>query len=133
MPAEEILPSLPMNFLRPCVLLLLRESPAHGYELLEQLAALGFPRTDPGRLYRTLRTLEEDRRVRSAWEPSSVGPDRRIYELTRPGMEELHSSAQALAAGRSVLGAFLARYEEFVALEAAGRRAVRADRLVSDV
>ncbi len=29
--------ALPKNFLRPCVLLLLREQPAHGYDLLERL------------------------------------------------------------------------------------------------
>jgi len=28
---------LPKNFLRPCLLLLLRERPAHGYELRERL------------------------------------------------------------------------------------------------
>ncbi len=50
---------LPKNFLRPCLLLLLHESPAHGYELRERLRPLGFNRDDPGRLYRALRTLEE--------------------------------------------------------------------------
>ena len=39
---------LPRNFLRPCVLLLLREEPAHGYDLLERLRPLGFTRDDPG-------------------------------------------------------------------------------------
>src|SRR4028118_363495 len=46
---------LPKNFLRPCLLLLLREHPAHGYDLLERLRPLGFNRDDPGRLYRALR------------------------------------------------------------------------------
>jgi hypothetical protein len=49
---------LPKNFLRPCLLLLLHESPAHGYDLRERLRPLGFGRDDPGRLYRALRTLE---------------------------------------------------------------------------
>ena len=70
---------LPRNFLRPCILLLLREEPAHGYDLLERLRPLGFTRDDPGRLYRALRALEEEKLVRSAWEPSGTGPDRRIY------------------------------------------------------
>jgi poly-beta-hydroxybutyrate-responsive repressor len=110
-------PALPKNFLRPCLLLLLREQPAHGYELLERLRTFGFGRDDPGGLYRALRALERDGLVRSAWQPSAAGPDRRIYELTRRGMEELHASAKALLSTRETLGIFLSRYEEFVALD----------------
>jgi poly-beta-hydroxybutyrate-responsive repressor len=116
-------PALPRNFLRPCVLLLLREQPAHGYDLLERLGALGFTRDDPGRLYRALRALEQEALVRSAWETSDAGPDRRIYELTRAGMEELHAAAKALVGVRDTLDAFLSRYEEFVALEPEAERA----------
>lgn len=126
---------LPRNFLRPCILLLLREEPAHGYDLLERLRPLGFTRDDPGRLYRALRALEEEKLVRSAWEPSGTGPDRRIYELTKAGVEELHLASKPLAETREKLGFFLSRYEEFVASEpaprarrrprAARRRAVR--------
>ena len=104
------------DFLRPCLLLLLREQPAHGYELLERLQPLGFTRDDPGGLYRALRALERDGLVRSAWEPSTSGPDRRIYELTRAGMEELHRRAKALGATRETLDVFLSRYGEFVSL-----------------
>jgi PadR family transcriptional regulator PadR len=110
-------PALPRNFLRPCVLLLLREEAAHGYDLLERLRPLGFVRDDPGRLYRALRALEEEGLVRSAWERSDAGPDRRIYQLTRAGVEHLHVAARSLAEARETLGVFLARYEEFVASE----------------
>lgn len=115
-PAERPAPVLPRNFIRPCVLLLLREHPAHGYDLLERLVALGFDRDDPGRLYRTLSALERERLVRSTWEASGLGPDRRIYEITRAGMEQLHESAAALDRTRELLEAFLSRYAEFVAL-----------------
>lgn len=115
-------PILPRNFLRPCVLLLLRESSAHGYDLLERLAALGFERQDPGGLYRALRALEDEGLVHSAWEASDQGPDRRIYEITRAGAEHLHEQAKALDATASLLGDFLSRYSEFVALPRAGGR-----------
>ena len=124
MPAEAA--ALPRRFLRPCVLLLLREQPAHGYDLLARMEPLGFAGDDPGGLYRALRALERDRLVRSAWEPSAAGPQRRIYELTRAGTEELHRQARALAASRDALDVFLSRYGEFVALRRdrvpAGRR-----------
>ena len=108
--------ALPKNFLRPCVLLLLRERADHGYSLLERLRPLGLSGDDPGGLYRALRALEREGLVRSAWEASDAGPDRRIYELTRSGREQLHARARELAATRGVLDVFLSRYEEFVAL-----------------
>ena len=116
---------LPRNFLRPCLLLLLREQPAHGYELLERLQAFGFDRSDPGGLYRTLRTLEQAELVSSAWESSNSGPDRRIYSLTRAGMEELHDSAKLLAESSRTLESFLSRYEEFVTLRERREAGVR--------
>ena len=118
---------LPKNFLRPCLLLLLREHSAHGYDLLERLRPLGFSRDDPGRLYRALRALETDELVRSVWEKSNCGPDRRMYELTRRGMEVLHESATALLETDDILGMFLSRYSEFVTLDRTPRPRVRRD------
>ena len=116
---------LPKNFLRPCLLLLLLEQPAHGYELLERLRPMGFDRDDPGRLYRALRALEKERLVRSFWEPSETGPERRVYELTRAGREDLHAAVAALEGTRGLLDVFLSRYGEFVSVS----RARPADRL----
>jgi PadR family transcriptional regulator PadR len=118
-------PALPRNFLRPCILLLLREQPAHGYELLERLGPLGFTRDDPGRLYRALRALEDEGFVKSAWEQSDAGPDRRIYRLTRRGLQHLHRTAKPIAEAREILGVFLGRYEEFVALQPKRARAAQ--------
>jgi PadR family transcriptional regulator PadR len=115
MPTEASI-ALPKGFLRPCLLLLLREEPAHGYDLLERVQALGFDGSDPGGLYRALRALEKENLVRSAWEPSESGPDRRTYSITRAGMQELHRYAKGIAAGQRVAATFMSRYQEFVAL-----------------
>ena len=117
MSSTDSLPSaLPKKFVRPALMLLLLEQPAHGYELLDRLQRLGFHRPDPGGLYRNLRALEEAGLVYSSWEQSTAGPDRRIYELTRAGREELHAHAKALADTSQTLQVFLSRYNEFVAL-----------------
>ncbi len=113
MPTERV---FPRGFLRPCLLLLLREQPSHGYDLLERLRAFGFAGDDPGGLYRALRALERDGLVASAWEPSDAGPDRRSYRLTRAGTEELHRRSKELARLRETLDVFLSRYGEFVTL-----------------
>jgi PadR family transcriptional regulator, regulatory protein PadR len=115
---------LPRNFLRPCILLLLRESPAHGYDVLERLRPFGFSGSDPGGLYRALRALEKEGHVRSAWGPSEVGPDRRTYQITRAGMESLHEYAKGLESTAQILGAFTSRYSEFVALSRSGDAAL---------
>jgi poly-beta-hydroxybutyrate-responsive repressor len=116
MPSTDLFPALPKKFVRPALMLLLLEQPAHGYELLERLQQLGFRRPDPGGLYRNLRALEDTGLVHSSWEQSTAGPDRRIYELTRAGRVELHDHAKALAATSQTLQVFLSRYNEFVAL-----------------
>src|SRR3984893_2542991 len=91
-PGRQLEVGQPKRFLQPCLLLLIAESPGHGYDLLERLAAFGFER-DPGGLYRALRTMEGEGLVRSEWQLSSVGPGPRHYELTRPGAERLQTRA----------------------------------------
>lgn len=106
---------MPRNYLRPCLLLLLAEGTSHGYELLEQLAALGLDRPDPGRVYRSLRAMDEDGLVHSEWEPSATGPARRTYSLTEEGREWLHVLTGSLAEVSFALGAYQRRYKRWAA------------------
>jgi poly-beta-hydroxybutyrate-responsive repressor len=100
------------RFSEPAVLLLLRERPAHGYELLDALPLLtGEARVDMGNLYRVLRALEEDGLVRSEWQADAPGPARRTYELTEEGRRLLDEWASALTRSRARIDAFLERYE----------------------
>lgn len=101
---------LPRNYVRPCLLLLLGEGPAHGYDLLEQVAQLGLERADAGGLYRTLRAMEQEGLVASWWEQSTAGPARRTYILTEEGTEWLHAWAGALRETHRLLGDYLNRY-----------------------
>lgn len=122
MSTEDTEPLLPKGYLRAALLLLVREEPAHGYELLDRLGPLGADCGDPGRLYRTLRALEQEGRVRSAWTPSTSGPQRRIYRITRLGMQELHATTRALLSARDHVDVFISRYQEFVALDVSAAR-----------
>ena len=101
------------RFAEPAVLLLLRERPAHGYELLEELPALtGETRVDMGNLYRILRALEEDGLVNSEWQADAPGPAKRTYELTPAGAHLLDEWADALGRSRERIDLFLDRYRE---------------------
>ncbi|HEX2496187.1 MAG TPA: helix-turn-helix transcriptional regulator [Gaiellaceae bacterium] len=100
------------RFAEPAVLLLLRERPVHGYELLEQLPELTGERVDMGNLYRFLRLLENDGIVRSEWDDGAPGPSKRVYELTDEGRALLDQWASALEASQTRLQRFLDRYGE---------------------
>jgi poly-beta-hydroxybutyrate-responsive repressor len=101
------------GFVQPRLLLQLARKPAHGYELIDALGAQpDDPAPDPGTLYRSLRSLEEDGLVRSAWETGESGPARRVYELTDQGIEYLHAWAASIRGTRAQLDRFLAEYEQ---------------------
>jgi poly-beta-hydroxybutyrate-responsive repressor len=100
------------RFAEPAVLLLLRERPVHGYELLEQLPELTGERVDMGNLYRFLRLLEADGIVRSEWDDQAPGPSKRVYELTDEGRALLDQWANALKDSQTRIESFLARYGE---------------------
>lgn len=114
---------LPRNFLIPCLLLLVGERRAHGYELLARLRALGLVRperngryADSAAVYRVLRRLEQDGLVRSVRERSAFGGQRRTYELTAAGREELRHHARALMEATDIVGLFVSRYERYSSL-----------------
>jgi len=99
------------RFAEPAVLLLLRERPMHGYELLERVPPLvGEDRVDVGNLYRFLRALEDEGVVASEWSADLPGPAKRTYRLTDTGAELLATWAQALGQTETLIADFLRRY-----------------------
>ena len=109
------------GFVQPRLLLQLVKKPAHGYELMETLGGeADDPAPDPGTLYRTLRTLEEDGLVRSAWDTGDPGPARRVYQLTDQGVDYLHAWAVSIRATRMQLDRFLGEYEKQFQIKTGG-------------
>jgi PadR family transcriptional regulator, regulatory protein PadR len=101
----------PKNFARPCLLLLLAESSAHGYELIDRLRPFGFDIADPAGVYKTLRQMEQDALVTSQWELSNRGPARRVYSLTSDGRDLLDAWARTLENNRRILTSYLERFQ----------------------
>jgi PadR family transcriptional regulator PadR len=102
------------RFAEPSLLLLLRERPMHGYELIERLpeVAGAESRVDVGNLYRLLRGLEDEGVVTSEWSAELPGPAKRTYELTDEGRLLLDRWAESLRDAQGVLSKFLERYEQ---------------------
>ncbi len=96
------------GFTEPCLVLLLAERPAHGYDLLPRLAQFGLEAAgiDAGTLYRTLRRLEDDGLVVSEWSTEGSGPARRMYQVTSEGFEFLRSWLVAVQGIRRSLAEF---------------------------
>ena len=96
------------RFAEPALLLLLRERPAHGADLLERLPDLiGEQRIEMGNLYRLLRALEEDGVVASEW-----ADGKRTYSLTDAGARLLDEWIGALRRQQEHITEFIQRYDE---------------------
>jgi PadR family transcriptional regulator PadR len=99
----------PVNFLRPCLLLLLGERPGHGYELTERLGPLAGDTLDTAVVYRALNAMEDEGLVASQWERSTEGPVRRCHALTLEGRAALGAWAAQLADLDLLVGGLLER------------------------
>jgi PadR family transcriptional regulator PadR len=99
------------RFTEPAILLVLRQGPKHGYELLERLPEVSSEdgHIDLGNLYRLLRALEVEGLVSSEWQAES-GPARRVYRLTASGAHLLDGWASSLVEVRSTVDRFLTLY-----------------------
>lgn len=101
------------RFIQPCILLLLREKAAHGYDLMSRLSEFGFGSSaDPGLVYRNLRKMEEDGLVRSSWDTDGPGPAKRLYEVTADGEEFIHGWAATIRNHLTTLQLFLEKYDK---------------------
>ena len=100
----------PRGYLHGCLLLLIAESPGHGYDLVERLADLGLTNVDSPAVYRALRTLDDDGLLDSWWEGSGAGPARRRYRLSAHGSATLGEWAATVDDSASRLHAFLTRH-----------------------
>lgn len=102
--------AVPRDHFRASVLLVLGEVPTHGYDLPTLLAPLGLGATDRGFVYRTLRSMEAEGLVVSAWDPSPNGPARRTYMVTPAGREWAVTASATLREADGHMATWLARY-----------------------
>jgi PadR family transcriptional regulator PadR len=100
----------PKNFLVAWLLVLLRRSHLHGYEIMKELRDEFGIACEHGALYRTLHQLEERKLILSHWDAADLGPARRVYELTDTGREALVAWSDALGEYRASLEKFFHLY-----------------------
>lgn len=84
------------------LLALLRPGPRYGLELKQhhdRLVGVVSGPVNVGQIYTTLGRLERDGLVAHRVEPSDVGPNRKVYELTEVGAKEVERWLQTPPAG----------------------------------
>jgi PadR family transcriptional regulator, regulatory protein PadR len=103
-----------VRFLIPALLLLIREGPSHGYELMDKYAAFNFTDagSDPGAIYRTLNVLESEDYILSQWDTKDPGPAKKIYSITDKGIGLLAEWAKEIEARIDIFALFLSRYKK---------------------
>ncbi len=103
--------------LRPSLLLMLAEKEAHGYDLYDQLASLGFDSDclDSSIIYRDLRDMEEMGLIGSEWDDEeSKGPKRRVYSILEEGKLHLGEWIENLGNIQDQINQITERYNKTI-------------------
>ena len=87
------------RFVRPAVLALLAQAPAHGYDLLQRLREFKMfseAPPDASGVYKTLRAMTDEGLVSGEWDTPDAGSARRPFTLKRKGRQCLAKWAATL-------------------------------------
>ena len=90
-----------------CLLAVMGEGPAYGYEMTKRLGARGLSIVGEGSIYPLLGRLERDGLVDTHRATSNGGPPRKYYSLSGPGRRALSSGIREWRATRDAVDAVL--------------------------
>ena len=94
-----------------CLLAVIEEGPAYGYEMTKRLRARGLAIVGEGSIYPLLGRLERDGLVDTYREASNGGPPRKYYRLSALGARELSAGISEWRSARDSVDAVLAPIE----------------------
>lgn len=94
---------------QPTILTILAasEEPLHGYVIAQRAAEspmFGGSKPDPTGIYRTLKSMEEQGLLSSAWDTPKSGPAKRAFTLTKEGSKTLRRWIDSLACYQATIG-----------------------------
>jgi PadR family transcriptional regulator PadR len=88
------------------LLLVINESPTHGYQLMEELVERGYVRHGrfkTGSVYTILNRMEEHGYLTSNIEESEAGRERRVYSITDEGRTQLRRGLEYMLKRKKLL------------------------------
>ncbi|WP_334352587.1 PadR family transcriptional regulator [Companilactobacillus sp. HBUAS56257] len=95
--------------LEGCVMIVVSKEEVYGYELVQKLNKLGFTDVIGGTVYPLLQKLEKRGDLTSQQKPSSEGPMRKYYSLTKQGQKQLHEFVSQWQALESVVNKIISQ------------------------
>ena len=101
------------KIIHACVLCELSKGPNYGYELMSKLPGFGIGEEDINisTLYRCLKKLEDDKLIESNWEEGTSGPDKKVYNITQDGVEDLKNTILFIEDRKNILENVLKCYK----------------------
>src|SRR5262245_7592185 len=94
-----------------CLLAVIAEEPAYGYEMTRRLRARGLSIVGEGSIYPLLGRLEREGLVETYRAASNGGPPRKYYRASPDGQRELAAGVSEWRAARDAIDALLAPVE----------------------
>ena len=94
-----------------CLLAVMQEGPAYGYEMTKRLRARGLSIVGEGSIYPLLGRLERDGLVETYRAASNGGPPRKYYRASHEGQAELAAGVSEWQAARDAVDAVLGLVE----------------------
>ena len=98
-----------------CLLAVIEEGPAYGYEMTKRLRARGLSTVGEGSIYPLLGRLEREGLVETYRAASNGGPPRKYYRPSTEGLRALAAGVAEWRAARDALDAVLGPVEAEVA------------------
>ena len=90
-----------------CLLAVMGDDPAYGYEMTKRLGERGLSIVGEGSIYPLLGRLERDGLVDTQRAASNGGPPRKYYRLSRQGRQALEAGTREWRATRDAVDAVL--------------------------
>jgi PadR family transcriptional regulator PadR len=98
-----------------CLLAVVADEPAYGYEMTKRLRTRGLSIVGEGSIYPLLARLERDGLVETYRAASDGGPPRKYYRVSERGRRALEAGIDEWAAARDAIDSVLGLHETEVA------------------
>ena len=99
------------------ILRLLHANPSHGYQIMEDLERItgGNYVPEAGSIYTILRRMEKKGLVTSKWKDKKSGANRRVYTLTKGGIQVLREGLEMVRQRRQLMDSLIQYYDKHFA------------------
>lgn len=100
------------GILQGLMLIILEKKPDYGYGISKQLDEYGLNDIPKGTIYPLLTTMERKGLIRGEMQPSTDGPNRKYYSVTRDGEQEKQDFLQEWQYLSEVVNRIIVREDE---------------------